>query len=145
MYFKGFLTGLALRESDRKCAIWLVFLRRQKVVLSKNRSYDVLIPQKRYINNYLLLIIFANSFDPYQAQRNVWPDLDPNCLTLIIFLKEFFKKVDLEKKSAYHKKAEKYKLLLAARYGPGCVFVNNTGEDQHLCNSQVGEYHINTC
>ena len=25
------------------------------------------------------------------------PDLDPNCLTLMILLKEFFEKVDLEK------------------------------------------------
>ena len=29
-----------------------------------------------------LLIIFANSLDPDQAQQNVGPDLDPNCLTL---------------------------------------------------------------
>ena len=28
-----------------------------------------------------LLIIFANSLDPDQAQQNVGPDLDPNCLT----------------------------------------------------------------
>ena len=25
--------------------------------------------------------IFANSLDPDQIQQNVWPDLDPNCLT----------------------------------------------------------------
>ena len=25
---------------------------------------------------------FANSLDPDQARQNVWPDLDPNCLTL---------------------------------------------------------------
>ena len=29
-----------------------------------------------------LLITFANSLDPGQAQQNVRPDLDPNCLTL---------------------------------------------------------------
>ena len=29
-----------------------------------------------------LLKTFANNFDPDQAQRNVAPDLDPNCLTL---------------------------------------------------------------
>ena len=29
-----------------------------------------------------LLITFANSLDPDQAQQNVWPDLNPNCLTL---------------------------------------------------------------
>ena len=28
-----------------------------------------------------LLITFANSLDPDQARQNVWPDLDPNCLT----------------------------------------------------------------
>ena len=27
-----------------------------------------------------LLITFANSLDPDQAQQNVGPDLDPNCL-----------------------------------------------------------------
>ena len=29
-----------------------------------------------------LLITFANSLEPDQAQPNVGPDLDPNCLTL---------------------------------------------------------------
>ena len=29
-----------------------------------------------------LLINFVNSLDPDQAQQNVGPDLDPNCLTL---------------------------------------------------------------
>ena len=29
-----------------------------------------------------LLINFAYSLDPDQAQQNVGPDLDPNCLTL---------------------------------------------------------------
>ena len=29
-----------------------------------------------------LLITFANSLDPDQAQHLVGPDLDPNCLTL---------------------------------------------------------------
>ena len=35
-----------------------------------------------------LLIIFANSFDPGQDRHNVGPDLDPNRLTLIVFLKK---------------------------------------------------------
>ena len=47
---------------------------------------------------------FADSLDPYQAQQNVGPDLDPICLTLTVFLKEFFKKVAF-KKSADNKKA----------------------------------------
>ena len=29
-----------------------------------------------------LLMIYANSLDPNQAQQNVRPDLDPRCLTL---------------------------------------------------------------
>ena len=40
---------------------------------------------------------FANSLDPDQARQNVGPDLDPNSLILLlVFLKEFFKKVDFE-------------------------------------------------
>ena len=52
-------------------------------------------------NNFLisyycrLPITFANSLGPDQ---NVWPELDHNCLTLMVFLKEFFEKVDSEKK-----------------------------------------------
>ena len=40
-----------------------------------------------------LLMNFANSLDPDQDPQNVGPDLDPNCFTLIVFLKEFLKKV----------------------------------------------------
>ena len=41
-----------------------------------------------------LQITFANSLDPDQAQQNVGPDLDPNCLTLWrYFWKFFFKKL----------------------------------------------------
>ena len=35
--------------------------------------------------------------DPEQALQNAGPDLDPNCLTLIVFLKEFFGKTDGKK------------------------------------------------
>ena len=35
-----------------------------------------------------LLITFANSLDPDQDRHNVDPDLDPNRLTLIVFLKK---------------------------------------------------------
>ena len=55
---------------------------------------------------------FTNSLDPDQAQQNVGPDLelncdlDPNCLTLMVFLKElFFEKVNFEKKSTDNKEA----------------------------------------
>ena len=43
-----------------------------------------------------LLITFANSLEPDHARRFVGPDLDPSCLTLMVFLKEFFEKVDVE-------------------------------------------------
>ena len=54
-----------------------------------------------------LLITSANSSDPDQAQQNVGPDLDPKCLTLMVSLKEFFEKVDFDKKSPDNKKARK--------------------------------------
>ena len=40
----------------------------------------------------VLLITFAHSLDPDQAQQNVEPNLGPNCLTLMVFLKKFFPK-----------------------------------------------------
>ena len=42
-------------------------------------------------------MIFANSLDPDQARQNVQYDLDPNCLTLMLFLKEYFEKSNVEK------------------------------------------------
>ena len=54
-----------------------------------------------------LLLIFANSLDPDQAQQNVGPDLDPNCLTLIAFLKEIFEKANFKKKSEEDKNTMK--------------------------------------
>ena len=40
-----------------------------------------------------LLIAFANSLNPDQDQQKVGPDLDPNRLTLIVFLKnDYFEK-----------------------------------------------------
>ena len=41
-----------------------------------------------------LLTMFANNLDPDQAWKNVGPDLDPGCLPLMIFLKEFKKKIE---------------------------------------------------
>ena len=38
-----------------------------------------------------LLISLTNSLDPDQDRQNVGPDLDPNCLTLMVFPKEFLK------------------------------------------------------
>ena len=51
-----------------------------------------------------LLKTFANSLDQDQDQQNVGPDLDPNCLTLLVFNK-FFKKVDLKKKISRQNKS----------------------------------------
>ena len=43
-----------------------------------------------------LLITFVNSLDPDQARQKVSPDLDLNCFTLIMFLKELFEKLNFE-------------------------------------------------
>ena len=43
-----------------------------------------------------LLITCANSLDPDQDRQNVSPDLDLNCLTLIV-PERFFKRIDFEK------------------------------------------------
>ena len=45
-----------------------------------------------------LLLTFADSLGPDQAGQNIWPDLDPNCLTLMVFLKDFLKKLIKKKK-----------------------------------------------
>ena len=37
-----------------------------------------------------LLITFANSLDPDQDRQNIGPDLDPNRLTLIYSVPEYF-------------------------------------------------------
>ena len=64
---------------------------------------------------HLLITFFANSLDPDQAQQNVRPDLDPNYLTLMVFLKEFFKKVDFEKNQQTTKKHEKLPRMQRAK------------------------------
>ena len=46
---------------------------------------------------------FAKSLYPDQDNQYIWPDLDPNCLTLMVFLTEFLEKVNVEKKSATNK------------------------------------------
>ena len=42
--------------------------------------------------------MFANYLDLDLARQNVGPDLDPNCLTLMVTLIEFVPKVYFEKK-----------------------------------------------
>ena len=44
-----------------------------------------------------LLITFANSLDTDQPRHDVRPDLDPNCLTLMLFTKEYLERSDVEK------------------------------------------------
>ena len=44
------------------------------------------------------------------AQQDVKPDLDPNYLTMMVFLKECFEEVDFEKKSADNERECKLKL-----------------------------------
>ena len=88
-----------------------------------------------------LLITLANSLDPDQDQENVSLDLDPNCLilSLLVFLKHVFEKVNFEKsaddKKAYnitqHAKSQ-HDLLYGPRREKTCLwrFVNNKGADQ---------------
>ena len=52
-----------------------------------------------------LLITFSNSLDPVQARQNIRPDLVD---TLMIFLKEFFEKIDVEKISRRQKHMKNY-------------------------------------
>ena len=44
-----------------------------------------------------LLRTFSNNLDPDQGQQDIKPDLDPNCLTLRVFLKDVFKNAFVEK------------------------------------------------
>ena len=44
-----------------------------------------------------LLMIFANSLDPDQARHSVGPELVLSFLTLMLFLEEYFEKVNVEK------------------------------------------------
>ena len=50
----------------------------RKVVSSSCSVFNSLPASGNFCN---LLITFADSLDPDQAQQNVGPDLDPNCLT----------------------------------------------------------------
>ena len=56
-----------------------------------------------------LLITFTNSLDPGQDRQNVGPDLDPNCLTLmimmVVFVNIFFNKFILKKSEQMTTKA----------------------------------------
>ena len=64
--------------------------------------------------------MFANSLDPDQALQNIGPDLDPNCLTLMVFLKEFFEKVDFKGNHQTTKSIQNY---------PACKELENFRND----------------
>ena len=59
---------------------------------------------------------FANSLDPDQARQNVGPDLDSNCLTLMVFLIDFFEKINFEKNPQLIKKHAKLPSMQRAKY-----------------------------
>ena len=52
----------------------------------------------------------TNSLDPDQFSQNAGPDMDPNCLKLIVFLKESFEKVNFEKKKS-NRRQQKHKKI----------------------------------
>ena len=73
------------------------------ISIQKTEKNHCLFTYSRY-----LLITFANSLDPDHVGQNVGPDLDSNCLTLWVFLKDFLEKVDFEKNQQTTKKHENY-------------------------------------
>ena len=80
----------ALQSHDKKLPKWLVNF----VCLFE--SFNSLSARGNFC---CLQIIFANSLDPDQAQQSVGPDLEPNRLTLIVFLKVSYETINFEKKS----------------------------------------------
>ena len=72
----------------------------------RNKKIIFLSPISCYL--CCLLITFVNSLEPGQARYFVGPDLNLNCLTLLMhFLKEFFPKDDFEKNQQTTKEASK--------------------------------------
>ena len=59
-----------------------------------------------------LMITFSNSLDPVQTRLNIWPDLDPNCLTLLWHIynswNNFLKTSNLKKISRRQKSCKIY-------------------------------------
>ena len=56
-------------------------------------------------------------FGPRSGPANIWPDQDPNCLLLWLFLKELFEKVDFEKTKKV------YKITQQAKSYPVCLML----------------------
>ena len=78
---------------------WLIESTNKKEINSKlMQIYDLIF--HFFLNTLpvcLLLVCFRNRLDPDRAQHFNGPNQDPNCLTLMVFLKEIFEKVDFEK------------------------------------------------
>ena len=72
-----------------------IISRKKKVATYRQGRVNALQHLINFASECCLLITFANCLDPDQARQNVWPDLD----TLMVFLKEFFEKVDFDKKN----------------------------------------------
>ena len=69
---------------------------KNRVIMKKKKnSLNVILTNNSFLAKRdfcRLLITFTNSLNPDQDRQNVGPDLDPNCLTLILFLKETFER-----------------------------------------------------
>ena len=68
----------------------------------------------------------CKQFGPRQAQQNVGPDLHPNCLTLIIvmvFLKDFLKKLILKKKSQTTKSMQNSSACKELKWTACCFYI----------------------
>ena len=68
----------------------------------------VLIIYSLHSSDYFIQLIFANNLNPDQARHNVGLDLDPNCLTLMVLLKDLKKIADDKKgfKTTQHAKSK---------------------------------------
>ena len=55
--------------------------------------------------SHIILVWSADNFSPnLDKDQNVGPDLNPSCLTQMVFLKEFFRIIDFEKNRQTTKK-----------------------------------------
>ena len=90
---KGIRSFRLLRCCCSKFLQNYVFLSLIIVFISANSTDpDEMLP---YMGFHLgLHYLFANSLDPDQARQYVGPGLGLNCLTLMVYMKQFFKKVD---------------------------------------------------
>ena len=67
---------------------------------------------------------YVNSLAPDQARQNVGSDLDPNSLTLVVFLKDSFEKINFEKKSAVRKANHEILPIIQSVKKPFCTQID---------------------